>query len=252
MRPGDAQPGALPGAGQHSPGRDRRPRLTGLPAAQLHQQHPVTAAAARVLGGDVVKIGVDHRRADPLDQTAANDPALNVPRVLRFRLGAVGVVRAVAHVQVRGAAHARTGRHRAGAGRPDAALAPLTDAPVASQDTTRRSRAERTAASKRSRAPSGSIFGCRRRAPAARAGWPAPTSRAWPRNTSSPIRACGQPAAVQRLAEFAVDAEGGLMQVEALQAHAAVIDNADGPYGRFPCRHGSPSGSRTSAPSKPR
>ena len=50
VRPDHAQPGALPRAGQHPPGRDRRPRLPGLLAVQLHQQHPVIAAATRVLG----------------------------------------------------------------------------------------------------------------------------------------------------------------------------------------------------------
>ena len=97
-----AQARAFPGACQHAPGPGRRPRF---PRPRLlDQQHPVPPLIAGILGGHVSEVGVDHRRADPLDQPAGHNAVLGPPRVLGLRLGPVRVAGAMADVQVRRAA----------------------------------------------------------------------------------------------------------------------------------------------------
>jgi len=171
-------PAALSGAGQHPPCRYRRPRLPGLVTMQLHQQHPVIGAATRVFGGDVVEVGVDHRRADPFDQSTAHGLAVDAPGVFGLRLGAVRVARAVTHVQVRAAALPARGvaaQMQVDQMQPTQLADP--QAPVAQpgydEAIPGRSHRRRAFAPGHRRAASSDAAAA---APAAPAGWPAPTS----------------------------------------------------------------------------
>lgn len=67
---------------------------------QADQEHAVNGLGG-VLGGDVLEVGVDHRRARPAHRPAAYGVVLPGPGCLGFDPGPVGVVLAVADVHVR-------------------------------------------------------------------------------------------------------------------------------------------------------
>ena len=89
------------GAAQHPPSCIRCPRLAGVRAGQLHQQHPVPSLNLSALAGHVVEIGMDHGGADPFDQPAGDRAVLDRPRHLRFRPRLVGVGGPMTDVHVR-------------------------------------------------------------------------------------------------------------------------------------------------------
>jgi hypothetical protein len=87
----------------------RRPRLPGVRAVELDQQHAVPGVS-RVLGRHVLEVGVDHRRGHPADEPAADDAVLDPPLVLGLGPGPVLVGLPVADVDVGGTALPALGR----------------------------------------------------------------------------------------------------------------------------------------------
>ena len=179
--PGKRSRGPLPPA-QHPAGRVRRPRLPGVLAVQLHQQHAVPSVRG-VLGGHVLEVGVDHRRAGPLDQPAGDHAVLCPPRVPGLGRRPVRVAVPVADVHVRRPAlPAPRAVTQVQVGQVQPAQLADPEPPSASHVTTSRSRAVLTASSSRSRAPSGGSFGCRRRCRGGASGLAGSSRWTWPRN----------------------------------------------------------------------
>ena len=95
---------------------------------------------------------------------------------------------------------------------------PIRRPPSTSQVTTSRSRAEYTASNSFSRAPSGSIFGCRRRGPCGAERIGRQRRCCVTQKRAAPIEPRRQPSLVEALAELWVDPQRGLVQIETFQA----------------------------------
>ena len=98
IRPAQAQPPA--GPAHHLPDPRSRQRLAPLRALQLDQQHPV-GRVRRILGGQVLEIGMDHRRARPPDLPATQYAVLDHPRMLGLGPALVRIELPMADVNVR-------------------------------------------------------------------------------------------------------------------------------------------------------
>ena len=98
IRPAQAQP---PEPAHHLPDPRSRQRLAPLVGPfQLDQQHPV-GRVRRILGGQVLEVGMDHRRARPPDLPATQYAVLDHPRVLGLGPALVRIELPMADVNVR-------------------------------------------------------------------------------------------------------------------------------------------------------
>ncbi len=157
IRPAQAQPPA--GPAHHLPHPRGRQRLAPLRALQLDQQHPV-GRVRRILGGQVLEIGMDHRRARPPDLPATQDAVLDHPRMLGLGPALVRIELPMADVNMRrdALAAARLLPQMQVDQVQPAQLAD-TEPPSPSQVTIILSRADRKSPISVSLAPSASIFG---------------------------------------------------------------------------------------------